>query len=640
MARFLPALLLALFGLWCGTFAWGATFPGWTAACVALLGSLLWAGADWKDPLRLGAAGRFLPLALWVAVAASGWASPVSRAGKVGVLLLPAFLLLPGVVARCWGREADRRQGLRAIAAVVAAVSLWALIDAWVRGPRAAMPLGHHNLLAAWLVILLPLAVAPVRERGAWRVLGWTAGALGAAAILASRSLLGTAALVVEAGFALAALGPARRRRWMAAFLGLVALAGIAFQVPRLSRIATGEDLSARARAVYYEAAWEGLRERPILGWGPGSTAWTAAAFLDPVPGVRPAREVVGELHSLPLHLGYETGVTGLLLALATVVLFFWRRLSDLGNSPDPLPITAGLIGLAGAGVAFLGTGALSVTALPVALAVAAGAAIQEPARSSSLPARVYAVVAGLALLPIGLALWHYDRAIGGDRGQRARTELTRAVQLDPGFPLYRMRLALQDGNAQAALAAAEDGRAVVPFWLIAGVLGDSAGRPWASRALARACTLDPLDGLPPFYLMLADPAARDAPLHGAHALLTEPQLIAAAFWKDHPDLLAGTLEAVRVWPGVNPGWREALIAAAPRARQGPLVQLVLEIDTVPSLSLSLHAFRRRPWPMVWPVVSVDQDMAERLRVPAATVLPETSADLPGLDLCQRFVSG
>lgn len=637
MPRFLPALILGLFGLWCGTFEQGATFPGWTAGCAALLGSVLWAGVDWKDPLRLGASGRFLPLALWVAVAASGWASPVSRAGKIGVLLLPAFLLLPGIVARCWEREADRRQGLRAVAAVVSIVSLWALIDAGVRGPRAAMPLGHHNLLATWLVVLLPLAVVPVRDGGAWRVLGGTAGALGAAAILASRSLLGTAALVVEAGFALAALGPARRRRWVAASLGLVALAGIAVQVPRLSRISAGEDLSARARSVYYEAAWEGLRARPVLGWGPGSTAWTATAFLDPVPGVRPAREVVGELHSLPLHLAYETGATGLLLALATVVLFFWRRLGDLRRSPDPVPIAAGLTGLAGAGIAFLGTGALAVTALPVALAVAAGATIQQPARSS-LPARVYAVIAGLALLPAGLALWHYDRAVkasAAGQADRAGMELTRAVQLDPAFPLYRMRLALQDKNAQAALAAAEDGQAVAPLWFIAGVLGDSAGRPWADRALARACALDPLDGLPPFYLMLLDPSAEGAPLHGAHALLVEPQLITATAWEDFPDLLTRTLEEVRVWPGVEPEWRKALVASVPRGHQGPPGDLGLEIDTTPSLSLSLHTFRRRPWPLIWPLVTVTRDQS---LVPPIPLLP--SADLPGLDLCQKFVYG
>jgi hypothetical protein len=190
MAALVPPLLLALFGAWCGTFAWGATAAASAVAAVALLGTLLWTGPAWQDPLRLGRAGRLLPPALWIAAAASAWASPVPRAGWVPVLLLPAFLALPGAVERCWRREEDRRRGLRALALTVAGVSLWSLIDWAVLGsPRPAMPLGHHNLLAAWLVIALPLAVLPAREPGRWRFAGLAAGGLAVAALLASRSL-------------------------------------------------------------------------------------------------------------------------------------------------------------------------------------------------------------------------------------------------------------------------------------------------------------------------------------------------------------------------------------------------------------------------------------------------------------------
>ena len=102
MAGLVPSLLLALFGAWCGTFAWGATWQGSAAAALSLLGVLAWAGSPWRDPLRLGATGRFLPAALWIAVAASAWASPAPRAGWQAVVLLPAFLAFPGTVNRCW----------------------------------------------------------------------------------------------------------------------------------------------------------------------------------------------------------------------------------------------------------------------------------------------------------------------------------------------------------------------------------------------------------------------------------------------------------------------------------------------------------------------------------------------------------
>src|SRR5690349_22295367 len=134
MAPFIPALLLALFAAWSGTYDLGTTAAASSAGLLALAGALLFLGVPRRDPLGLGASGRLLPLALWISMAASLWASPVPRAGKMGLLLLPAFLYLPGAVARCWREERDRRRGFRAVALVTAAISLWALVDWLVRG--------------------------------------------------------------------------------------------------------------------------------------------------------------------------------------------------------------------------------------------------------------------------------------------------------------------------------------------------------------------------------------------------------------------------------------------------------------------------------------------------------------------------
>jgi hypothetical protein len=76
----------------------------------------------------------------------------------------------------------------------------------------------------------------------------------------------------------------------------------------------------------------------------------------------------------------------------------------------------------------------------------------------------------------------------------------------------------------------------------------------------------------------------------------------------------------------VNAGWKEELLrSAAGIGRQGDVASLRLEIDTVPALALSLHTFRRRPWPTLWPLVEVRGPAAERLTLPAATSLPLTS---------------
>ncbi len=388
MPGFFPPLLLALFGAWCGTFAWGPSWQASAAGALALLGALFWAAPSWWDPLRLGATGRLLAWALWIAVAASAWASPVPRAGWVALILLPGFLILPAVVERCWRREEDRRWGLRATALVVTGVSLWALVDWLALGsPRPAMPLGHHNLLAAWLVILLPLAVLPAREPGPWRFLGWTAGGLAAGTILASRSLAGCAALAVAALLAFGfRTGRSRRSPKWRAWLALLAAALLLSlaQLPRVLRIASGADPSARARGAYLAAGVRGIQARPLLGWGPGSVPWTAAAFLQPVPGVNPWGESVGELHSLPVQIGYETGATGLLLVGGLVILFFVRRVTEREEGRDPALLLGGLLGLSGGAVAALGSGSVAVTALPLAAAVAAGAALAGSGRGKT----------------------------------------------------------------------------------------------------------------------------------------------------------------------------------------------------------------------------------------------------------------
>jgi O-antigen ligase len=637
----LPPLALALLAAWCGTLWGGATAAGGAvslALWLVLLGTL---GAPWRDPLRLGTAGRLLPQLVWIWAALTWWASPVRRAGTAGLVLLPLFLLLPAVVARCWRDEASRRQGLRALAIVVAGAAAWALVDRRLTGaPRAAMPLGHHNLLATFLVTVLPLAVLPLRERRPWRIVGGLAGTLGIAAVLASGSLLGAAALVLE-GFVV--LVPSRHRRtgW-AALLLLVGLAAAVLAGPRLARIAAGEDSSAQARAVYWQAGWQGFLARPLIGWGPGAAAWTNARYLQPRPGVNPPGEAVGELHSLPLQIAYEQGVIGLLLALGLAWVFAVRRAREVRQAADPALLLASLAGLAGAAAAFLGTAALDVAALPWAVAIAAGgclAAAPEPAADPERAGRAFAVAAALALAPWTLAHGLYDRALAAEidgRRPQALADLGRAIEVDPGLPLYRMRWALLVNDPEAALKAAQDGRAVAALWTVAGVLGQAAGKPWATGALQSACELDPLDPLPPFFQMQAAPESPGAARSGAHALLAEPRLAAAFFWEGRRPLLDAALEEVRLWPGVDAGWKESFLAAARRsaAPGGEREWLALTLDTDPRESVSVLLFRRRPWPTQWPVIPLHRSLLPALDLPPATTLATTARTVFAPKVC------
>jgi hypothetical protein len=699
-------MLAALFAGWCGNLLGGVTAGGSLAVLAALLLMPALFGGPWRDPLRLGRTGRLAPLVLWIVAAASAWLSPVPRAGLDAVVLLPAYLCLPGAFANCWRSRSARLVGARGVAAAVAFLAAWALIAQRGGAEAVAMasesiarmgsgvapgagvtlaPLGHHTLLATWLVTLLPLAVLPVRENNAWRWLGAGAGALGIAGVLAGRSLAGAAGLACEALIAALWLarvawlarrvpnrgaseaadsraeagdgssGPGggagkRARRRLAGALVVVCLALAAAQLPRLARIATRHDSSALARAAYLEAGWDGWRERPWLGWGPGSVPWTVAWFLPVRPGLNPWGEAVGELHSLPVHLAYETGALGLLGIVLIGGAFLGRRFRERRAASDRGWLAAGCLGLAGAAVALLGTAAIAVSALPLALAAAAGAALAgggvarppaaEPAVRLSWAACAYGLAAAAALLAPEAARWHYDRAVAaGQAGRQTAvlSELAAAVHLDPRFPLYRMRLALlrdsggsagmDPGGAALAFRAARDAQGVGLLWLVAGILGRADGEVWAPAAFEQGCALDPLSPFPPFYLMASAPEAAAAPRLGARALLAEPRLMAATFWEGREALFRQVLQAVREWPGVDAGWKLALLRAAPgpEARHGAIAREELTIDAGGfTQATSLHLFRRLPWLARWQLIRLRQSLLAPLDMPPATSLAST----------------
>lgn len=632
-AGLLPPLLLALFALACGTFAGGVEAPAAEIGFLALLAAVGVAGGDFRDALRLSGRAAWLPLLLGLSVAASLALSPVPRAGRAAALLLPAFYLLPGWVAHFWNRPERRLWGIRATAVVLGGVSLWSLEEAWRLETRAALPLGHHNALALWLVTLLPFAFLSLRERGAFRAVGALCCAAGIAALAATGSVSGAGALAVETLLAASWLR-FTRKRWRIGLLVPGALL-LLLLLPRLLAILQGADPSFQARTVYWQAALAGWLERPVFGWGPGAAPWTAALFLRPVPGVNPGGEVVGQLHSLPLQLAFELGGAGAILALAVAVLFVRRRWQERAAAEDPGLLLAGLAGCAGFAVTSLGQALLAVVALPVALAFAAGAAMAgggapAPRLDRQAPVRVYVLAVAVLLAPLELARRHYDLAARhAEKGETGASlaALRAALRLDPSFPLYRMRYALAGQDAGEARRAARDGYGVGALWLVAGALpagGDGA----AAEAWVRACALMPMSALPPFYQALSSPDPAFAGRQLARAWFADPRLLAASALQGRPELRAVALRRVAEEAGIDPGWREAFLAVAARTRAaegGSHSRLALEIDLVPDESFSLHLFRRRLWPLLWPLVPLDEEILGQIDLPAASALPSTS---------------
>lgn len=622
-----PAVLALLFAVWSGSFSSGATWSGAVSGHVALLGAVLLAAHAWSDPLRLGSFRRFIPLGLWVAVLTSAALSPVPRAGRVAMILLPAFLLVPAAVERCWSGAAEKRRGLAGLAIAVGLVSTWGLLDRFAFGsPRAAMPLGHHNLLAGFLVALLPLVLLNLRESGSWRALSAAGGILAIAAIVASGSLLAAIALAVQC-----VLLVLWRVGWHRLLLP-TALLVLGLQMPRVAAMISGHDISTQARLVYLEAGWRGFLERPWLGWGPGSVPWTLAEFLRPIPGINPPSEVVGDLHSLPMQILYELGGLGFMFTLGTAAIFLRRRILERATAVDPGALGAGLIGLLGAAVTRLGGASLSVTALPLTVGLAAGCALAGNPRPRSesrpWPVWIYVVVAAVALWPLDLGMLHYEAGLRAlvSEGSRALAELGAAHRLDPSQPLYTARLAdLTVGAGGAALAgdAATEARSVAALWVAAGDRESRESGETGREAYLHAAKLDPLGALPQFLAMTGAPEAPDAAELSARALLGEPRLLAAKFWNGHEDLRARAVERVRTMSEVDAGWREALIAASAAVPSATAASewIGLEIDGEPYLAVSLHVFRRQPWFWMLAAVEVDGGLARRITLPAVTRL-------------------
>lgn len=641
----LPAALLAAFAFACGTFSGGAAWPWGAAGQAALLAAAVAGLGAAGDPLRLGRAGRWLAPALLAALAASVALSPVPRAGRAALALLPAFVLTAAAAARVLEREETRRRALAAWSAVVAAVGATGLADALgSRTHRAALPLGHHNLLGAWLVIALPLALLSLRERGAPRWLAAAALALGGGALAATRSLTALAAAAILALLAGARLGRARR---LAVGVALLA-AGLA--VPRLQAILAGADASWAARRVYAEAAVAGAAARPLAGWGPGATPWRLAAFLRPLPGVNPPGELVGEAHSLPLQLLFELGAIGGALVLALCVAFAARRLGERAAARDRGLLDAGLLGLAGGVLAGLGDAWLAVPALPLALALAAGAAVAggaAPPPPRSRPAAALAAVllaAGvLGLLRPALAMREWALAAGAPDRVASAAALARARALDPGFPLYAARWSWLAGapapeRARVALAAAEAAGGVAPLWLRASSVAWEAGdRAGARRALGRALALDPLSGAAAFLLFtVSEGTATDC---AARALLAEPRLAAASVWRVFPAARARVRRLIGHWPGIEIGWRATLSRALDEERperwaEGEEVDLAVELDVDPALASSLYLFRRSPLPADVARIRLERPAVRRLGLPAAAERASSSAAAFPTDRC------
>lgn len=628
-----PAVLLALVAGFTGGVGGATRFPHAWIGYAAVLATSLAGAAALVDPLRLGR-GRWLLGAVVVSLGASVAASALPRAGLVGALLLPAWLLLPAAVGRLLPDAASRRLAVAAWGAAVAGLAAWSLADlVWRGAARTAAPVGTPESLAVVLAAALPVAAAGWRERGAYRVVAAAAVVLGVGALAATRSLVGLLALGVAAWVASRRAGHGREL-----LLG-VALLALGLAVPRLAATVSGDDAAAIARLGEARAAWNGARERPLLGWGPGTSPWTMSGFVAPRPGPAAAETAAGGARWSPAALAFELGLPPLALWIAVALAFARARRQAPAVDP-PLAVAAGAA-LAGVAVALSAGASPALPAFAVTGLIVAGFALAGESESPPLAKRwqqvslvAYVVAAAGLLTPAARAHRAYEAALhAGDPARRAE-ELDRAVRLDPHFPLYRARAAWgDDGAADGEVgdwrelgAAAAAAQGVSALWLRAAAAAHAAGEDGPARqAAARAMAFDRLSGAAPFLIHRSLPRDVDC---AARSLLAEPKLAAATAWRGRERERLRVLARVASWKGVDARWRREFVRQAQAAApgDGPSVELVTRIDAEAATAISPRLFRRSPWPAAVARIELDRDAARRIRVPRASDLVSSAA--------------
>ncbi len=639
----LPAGLLMVFAFQLGT------FPGAAHADRAIVGHLLLLMVL-ISVIRSPESRPRLSARAWIVAAlgasmlvGSNLLSPVPRAGWTGLALLPAWLALPFWMASCWRRAEALIWGLRGLAAVLLAVSAWALIArGWPAQGPAAMPLGHHNLLAAFLIPLIAMASAlwfpsasshPVLDR----ILTGVSVALGAVALIATGSLAGALVLVamvsvalVSAAVLLCSRGPARpswaSALWILATGLLLVVALLWFQADRLWSVFSGADLSLQARSTYWLAGWQGFKAGPWWGWGPGAGHWNIAEFMDPIPGINPPGQVVADLHCLPLQLLYELGMLGCLGAVLLVGVLFSDVFPRLGNFSSLHGSLFACAAVGGLGIGFFSLAGfpLDVPALPMAvmpcfavLVLGSPGRLRRPRppevdgwdRQAAARIVVWVFVAILVVWQGRRDLAHrfYDQALTSEHGRVAALE--RAHGLDTRHPLYAWQLAQEISDPLMALQAAESARGLGMFWLTAG--DQQTDERLRIQSWRRSSELDPFGAPAPFRLAMSSLAKRERLQWATLALALEPLLVSATAWSETDGLLVEAAQELAADANLNTYWRERLLDLAGRySLSGDPRKIGLRVDAVASESLSLFAFRRRPWPRSVGRIEVDAGLA------------------------------
>jgi len=634
------------------------------ALSLGALTLLIWAAARWRNKWRWHSTPLDGLALLWLAVIAIStlanfemWRRSAIGIWYVGMYLGVWLVLWDCVANRVLSRsalvDAMLLSSLVPLAFALREVASFAaefhreLVDGFMLPalPRPSSTLGNPNLMAAYLVIVIPLSAArwlTVKQhwqrialgayffvalgilfltysRGHWLSIV-AAGAVFAMLLLAHYKLLGWRALLT------AWQARSARTKALLGAAGVVSLtligAFLALSVRSLSDPSRTLDL----RTYIYNVAWQVFQEQPLTGSG----LFTFGRQLARLSSV-PPRQIHAHAHSAFFNIAAELGLLGLLalmISLIVLVVQLRKQWQTLQGAQRLLMIgtVASLSAVAVshltdftilvAMIALMTLGTLFIALFPA-----------QPTRLSGKRARLNGIAAlGLWLTLYASGLWsnaannEYSAALQkcllGEDWQTSLPHLERAVEIDPQLSLYHLLhghvlgVAAAEGEIapQAAIAAYETFTRQEPnhaaAWAnLAALYWQAGAQESALGAMQRAADLAPESwlfhyALGTYYEQLGDQdAARRA---FSASLAAQPSAALYPVWRKTPLRLA-LAESVVIPPSIDAvvralrdGDLQTAEALWQRVRGNERAALLFLIDAILALERDEHAQAER----------------------------------------------
>lgn len=198
---------------------------------------------------------------------------------------------------------------------------------------RVGALMGHPNLFAAYLALLLPIFIGLLYTsyKGVNKVLFSLVSLGGAAALVLTLSRSGWAAfaLALLLLIVIVFIHPALRTRFAALKLAMVSGIGVGALVaagPIIRRVTSSDPGALDFRSEWVHIAWTMVQDRPILGFGLNTFSYHIVGYTQDSVSTLVDRfgEVWPVVHNIYMLTWAEQGTVGLLLFLGLHVNLLW----------------------------------------------------------------------------------------------------------------------------------------------------------------------------------------------------------------------------------------------------------------------------------------------------------------------------